>query len=568
MNADVAAAAVEDRSAALHARAAASSIGLAELLALLDDGGELALLDVRENGVYSQSHPFPAVSAPLSRLEFVIAALVPRALTPIVLLDDEDGLAPQAARGLARWGYANVRILAGGVRAWRNAGREVFSGMYVPSKAFGEYVSHACRTPALPAAELKRWQDEGRDFRLVDCRPFTEYHAFALPGSVNCPGAELPHCAFALASDPGMPIVVTCAGRTRGIVGAQALINAGVPNPVYVLDDGTAAWHLMGERLVEKRTAVVPPPTPAAIASAIESSQRVAQRYGVQEIDAATFARFERERGERSLFVLDVRTPAEYVAGHLPGARSAPGGQLVQSTDHYVGVRNARLVLVDDNGVRARFTASWLVQMGERDVYVLDPRVFLAAPAHEQGAEPVTVKDGERAVAVPRVPPQEVRDRLACGAAVVLDFDDSLAFRRGHIAGAWFAVRSRLDRVQAVVAGAAAIVCTSRDGKFAAYAAADLAQRTQAPVAALAGGTNAWRAAGLPIEAGFNDVTSAADDVWYNPYDVEDLEQSLRDYLKWEIDLIDQIPRERYAAFDCATGEPTPGAQQRGGAHG
>lgn len=568
MNADAVAAPVEGRAVAPHAGAAGAPIELAALLALLDDGGELALLDVRENGVYSQSHPFPAVSAPLSRLEFVVAALVPRASTRIVLIDDEDGLAEQAARSLARWNYTDVRVLRGGVRAWRAAGLELFSGMYVPSKAFGEYVSHACRTPALPAAELKRWQDEGRNFRLVDCRPFSEYHAFALPGSVNCPGAELAYRAFGLALDASAPIVVTCAGRTRGIIGAQALINAGVPNPVYVLDDGTAAWHLMGERLVEKRTAVVPPPTPAAVASAIESSQRVAQRYGVREIDAATFARFERERGERSLFVLDVRTPVEYAAGHLPGARSAPGGQLVQSTDHYVGVRNARLVLVDDNGVRARFTASWLRQMGEREVYVLDPRVFLEAPAHEQGAEPVEVKDRERAAAVPRVPPHELRDMLARGAAVVLDFDDSLAFRRGHVAGAWFAVRSRLDRVRDAVADAATIVCTSRDGEFAAYAAADLARHTQVRVAALAGGTSAWRAAGLPIEAGLTNVTSDADDVWYNPYDIEDLEQSLRDYLKWEIDLIDQIPRERYAAFDCAAGAATPGAHQRGGAHG
>jgi len=568
MNADAVAAPVEGRAAAPRAGAAGAPIELAALLALLDDGGELALLDVRENGVYSQSHPFPAVSAPLSRLEFVVAALVPRASTRIVLIDDEDGLAEQAARSLARWNYTDVRVLRGGLRAWRAAGLELFSGMYVPSKAFGEYVSHTCRTPALSAAELKRWQDEGRTFRLVDCRPFSEYHAFALPASVNCPGAELAYRAFGLAPDASAPIVVTCAGRTRGIIGAQALINAGVPNPVYVLDDGTAAWHLMGERLVEKRKAVVPPPTPAAIASAIESSQRVAQRYGVHEIDAATFARFERERGQRSLFVLDVRTPAEYAAGHLPGARSAPGGQLVQSTDHYVGVRNARLVLVDDNGVRARFTASWLRQMGERDVHVLDPRVFLEAPAHEQGAEPGEVKDRERAAAVPRVPPHELRDALARGAAVVLDFDDSLAFRRGHIAGAWFAVRSRLDRVRDVVAGAATLVCTSRDGEFAAYAAADLARHTQVPVAMLAGGTSAWRAAGLPIEKGLTNVTSDADDVWYNPYDVEDLEQSLRDYLKWEIDLIDQLPRERYAAFDCAAGAATPGERQQGAGHG
>src|SRR2546430_1919154 len=58
-------------------------------------------------------------------------------------------------------------------------------------------------------------------------------------------------------------------------------------------------------------------------------------------------------------------------AGHVPGAVSAPGGQLVQATDQYVGTFNARIVLVDDLDVRAVMTASWLVQMGWNDVFVL-----------------------------------------------------------------------------------------------------------------------------------------------------------------------------------------------------
>ena len=56
----------------------------------------------------------------------------------------------------------------------------------------------------------------------------------------------------------------------------------------------------------------------------------------------------------------------------MSGSKSAPGGQLVQATDEYVGVRNARLVLIDDTGVRATMTASWLIQMGWREVYVLE----------------------------------------------------------------------------------------------------------------------------------------------------------------------------------------------------
>ena len=73
----------------------------------------------------------------------------------------------------------------------------------------------------------------------------------------------------------------------------------------------------------------------------------------------------------RTLYVFDVRDPTEYAAGHMPGAVNAPGGQLVQATDQYVGTLGARIVLVDDREVRAVMTASWLKQMGWRDVFVL-----------------------------------------------------------------------------------------------------------------------------------------------------------------------------------------------------
>ena len=67
-----------------------------------------------------------------------------------------------------------------------------------------------------------------------------------------------------------------------------------------------------------------------------------------------------------------MRSPEEFKSGHLTGSKSAPVGQLFQAIDEYVGVRNSRLVLIDDTGVRAIITASWLIQMGWEEVYVLE----------------------------------------------------------------------------------------------------------------------------------------------------------------------------------------------------
>src|SRR3954452_21606043 len=109
---------------------------------MLRDGDEIALLDVREEGVFSEDgHPFFANSVPLSRLELLIRDLVPRPLTRIVVYDGgEDGLADRAATKLALMGYRNLAVMAGGARGWAAAGYELFTGVNVPSKAFGELV--------------------------------------------------------------------------------------------------------------------------------------------------------------------------------------------------------------------------------------------------------------------------------------------------------------------------------------------------------------------------------------------------------------------------------------------
>ena len=63
------------------------------------------------------------------------------------------------------------------------------------------------------------------------------------------PGAELVLRARALAPDPATRVIVNCAGRTRSIIGTQSLVNAGLPNPVAALRNGTIGWTLAGQTL-------------------------------------------------------------------------------------------------------------------------------------------------------------------------------------------------------------------------------------------------------------------------------------------------------------------------------
>ena len=142
-------------------------------------------------------------------------------------------------------------------------------------------------------------------------------------------------------------------------------------------------------------------------------------------------ARTRRVRFTYSTYVI----PTSTSAGHFPGAVSAPGGQLVQATDIYAGTLGARIVLSDDKEVRALMTASWLKQMGWKDVFVLpeagnetkEPdRNLLGTPAKGDAVDASAV--------------------IAADDATVIDLSRSPDYRRGHIPGAWFAIRSRLDR--------------------------------------------------------------------------------------------------------------------------
>jgi rhodanese-related sulfurtransferase len=243
-------------------------VAAAALAAMLEDGGELALLDVREEGVFAKGHLLLAASVPLSRLELKLARLVPRRSARIVLCDADDGLAERAAAKLHEFGYRNVSVLAGGVAAWRALGRELFAGVYVPSKAFGEHVEHHDGTPSISAEELAAKRAAGEKMVVLDSRPLTEFQRMSLPGAVDCPGAELVHRIFEVAPDPDTLVVVNCAGRTRSIIGAQSLRNADVPHRVVALRNGTMDWTLAGLELEHGKREMAPPPRPAALEKA------------------------------------------------------------------------------------------------------------------------------------------------------------------------------------------------------------------------------------------------------------------------------------------------------------
>ncbi|MBX6372893.1 MAG: thiosulfate sulfurtransferase [Acetobacteraceae bacterium] len=520
----------------------------------LSDGGELAILDAREEGEFGTGHLFWAVPCPLSRAELRARALLPRRSIRICVTDGgEGGLAERLAAWLESIGYTDVSILEGGVPAWKAAGYVVFSGVNVPSKAFGEWVEHHYGTPSIDPAELKAMMDRGEDLVILDSRPMDEFHRMSIPGGINVPGGELVYRIGELVRRPETTVVVNCAGRTRSILGAESLRSAGLPNRVVALRNGTMGWELAGFSCARGETRTYPPGTPSGAAEALARARRFAERAGVRTLTRDGLEALRRDV-DRSLYLLDVRSPEEFAAGHLSGSQNAPGGQLVQATDRWVAVRNARIVLVDDAGVRARMTGGWLRQMGAGyEVYVLEDEL---AGRLEEGPG-VTDCPEAKAVKVPALSAPELAAQLADGAAQVIELSRSIDFRAGHIPGALWGVRTRLAALAPRLAADRPVVIAAPEEALARLAVPEVqALLRTVPVRILAGGTKAWQAAGLPLHADRTDPPDAACiDFYLRPYDRNSgVEEAMRAYLSWEVDLIHEVERDGDARFGVPAG--------------
>jgi rhodanese-related sulfurtransferase len=385
--------------------------------------------------------------------------------------------------------------------------------------------------------------DAHADVVVLDARREDEFRTMSIPGGISAPGGELVWRARAAAPRPETLVVVNCAGRTRSIIGAQSLVNAGIPNRVVALRNGTIGWTLDGLALAHGQTRCAPGPDEDAQPAIARAARAVADRAGVGRLSADGLRAFLRD-DRRTVYRFDVRDPREYETSHVQGFRSAPGGQLVQETDVFAPVRGGRIVLWDPAGARADMTASWLAQMN-CDVYVLD-----AHPSelpHETGS---WWPNRPPLFHVIFVDARAVAQAATLERVVILDLAPSPQYLRQHIAGAWFVSVPRLREAATRWPEADRVVVTSPDGVTAGYAAPRIAALVDAPVSVLTGGTSAWQAAGLPMREGPEHLSTPMTDVYKRPYEgTDNAAAAMRAYLEWEYGLVAQLERDGTHGF-------------------
>jgi len=334
------------------------------LIDWLGDGAELAVIDIRPAADVGYASPLFATNLPADRLDAEIDRFVPRKVVRTVLVDDGKGSARAAAERLAARGWSDIHYLEGGIPAWVEGGLENLPTFDIPGVPFVSKVREEKGTPVVTAEELKALRDKGEDVIVLDSRTVPEYSKEHVPGAVSVPGAELLLRFKDLVPSPDTKVLVSCAGLPRAILGAQTLIDAGVPNFVAYLDDGTKGWTNAGLTLETGRTRTYGEASEAARQFAADHIDNLSKDDDLLFIDRETAESWARDEN-RTTYYLDVRTPEEFAAGHLPGSISSEGGQLLGVAYRTIAVRGARVILVDDLlGVRARTVAHWLRRRG------------------------------------------------------------------------------------------------------------------------------------------------------------------------------------------------------------
>ncbi len=516
-------------------------ISAAALATLLESDASFALIDVREAGEYNSSHIPGASLIPRRELEFRIAASVPYRGAHVILCDDDGRRASLAAATLEGLGYSRVSVLDRGINGWASLDYPTEWGVNVPSKDFGEKVEVVHHVPEIDAADLHHRIERGDKLVILDTRTPEEYHRFCIPGGRSVPGGELALRITDITAqlDPDTTVIVNCAGRTRSIIGTRVLQRMGHTN-IFGLKNGTSGWVLAGYELESGADRTdLPEPSSEGLAAAEAYADQLAREDGVRYLDVPALQQMMERAGTETVYFVDVRTSAEYAAGHIPGFRWFPGGQAVQRSDEVAVVRNTPVIFACNGKARSTITASWYRQLGHTEVYAVTGGIAAWTAAGlelETGApaEPILGLAEAKAQAA-EISIEELNQAQGdVSSGTVIFVDTSGDFAQGHIPGSRWAPRGWLElQIDGLVpAKDTPVTVTCRDGQNSTLAAATLLELGYINVAVLAGGMNAWRAAGLAVETGLSGVMSPPTDLVASGPDRNYAD--MMNYLRWE----------------------------------
>lgn len=118
----------------------------------------------------------------------------------------------------------------------------------MPLPEYHQLVSEAKREiKEIDPAELKRMQQAGHDFKLIDVREPDEVAHGAIAGAVALPRGQLEHKIDTITIDKEAKIVCYCGGGGRSALAAQNLKRMGFKNAMS-LAGGYKGWKAANEK--------------------------------------------------------------------------------------------------------------------------------------------------------------------------------------------------------------------------------------------------------------------------------------------------------------------------------
>ena len=506
-----------------------------EALKIVLGDREVAFIDLREIGPYSEGHPLFVSPIPFSRLEAEIPVLVPRVDVQIILIDSGDGVSEVSAGYLEKMGYSEISIIQGGAPEWARSGLTLFKGVNVPSKTLGELAVRRWHPAMVDPESLPEILGSDSCARLIDCRPPAEFQNFTIPGARCMPTGEMLHRFHTLGSGP---VIITCAGRTRSIIGTIGLMLVAPKMKCLALENGTQGWSLAGmARATDNQAEPLPQLTPEEAAATSRSADSFMASHDIETISSRDVRELLTDT-RRTTYCLDLRPEEVSSDDQLPAFRHVTCGQLLQVTDTIMGVRRARVVLADDLGMRAALSAFWMRALGyEVRVVRVDDELrqirCVSGPAHP--VHPGHLIDATAAL-----------DDVRRGFARILDLRHSTSFSQAHIAGSQWSTRPllgnlSLDKKWYIVAD---------NETLAALGASEMQRLGFTGFAVVKGGFRALSVNGGHIQTGIHAKHRELIDIPAFAHGRHDGNRSASlEYLAWEKGLVDQLSNLERSEF-------------------
>jgi len=355
------------------------SVGDAEKMQEAMDNGAF-VIDVREEGEYAEGHIPGAINIPLRTLAQNLDKIPTD--QPIVTYCASGHRAGMGLSSLRMLGYDNAKGFPGSWRAWTDADGEiemepVEAGTYdVPEidadvlAAVDGFLSNIPEgwIAVHDVDELMEAVDNGAF--LVDLREPEEYAEGYILDAVNIPLRTVAQSLDQIPTD--QPVVAYCGSGWRAALGTAAMQTMGLTN-VKSFPGSWAAWTAAQEEAASEGEEAAEEEVPAEVEEAMDSDFDAVATVGayLSEIPEGWMSVGNAEAMVEMLenaspYLIDVRTAAEYEAGHIPGAVNIPLRTLADNLDQVPTDEN--VVVYCASGHRAGMATSTLRALGYDNV--------------------------------------------------------------------------------------------------------------------------------------------------------------------------------------------------------